>query len=192
MTKLVWDKVNERPFEFGVDRGVLNGPSNLVLPWNGLISVDEVEINESEFRPQLDGETYANFQFGGVYQCVVKAFSFPYAFSEIIGIKDFSFRTSIEDVGYKLHFVHNALASQTKQQAKTLSDKTEAEIFEWLINATPPQQTSIKFKPSSHMVVNSLNVDAASLTELENLLYGTALVNPVFPTQQDIIDLVGV
>jgi hypothetical protein len=88
--------------------------------------------------------------------------------------------------------VHNALASQTKQQAKTLSDKTEAEIFEWLINATPPQQTSIKFKPSSHMVVNSLNVDAASLTELENLLYGTALVNPVFPTQQDIIDLVGV
>jgi hypothetical protein len=60
MTRLVWDQVNERDYELGLDRGVfypLNGPGHA---WNGLISVEE-SPSEGDFRPRyLDGRKLGN------------------------------------------------------------------------------------------------------------------------------------
>ena len=46
MTALVWDQVGERLYETGVDRGVLYLPGGSAVPWNGLISINEMVSRE--------------------------------------------------------------------------------------------------------------------------------------------------
>lgn len=204
MAVIVWDKIKERSYEHGVDRGVIHVPGSLVLPWNGLVSVDETENNESEVHAQFDGITYANLKFGGFFQALVSAYTFPNQFLEIIGLKEaltglyltgqprllfnFSYRTQVGDNDYKLHFVHNAIASPVKRGFDSVSDNIRPEIFEWLINAKPPETDGIK--PSAHMVVKSTDVDPAALIDLETLLYGTVSVDPYFPSQLEILNLI--
>lgn len=203
MTKLVWDSVTERPYSYGVDRGVLHIPGSSVIPWNGLISVDEDEADGTELTSYFDGMKYANFQFGGFYEADVKAFGFPASANTILGLKEvfpglsltaqprvtfnFAYRTLLGESQYKIHIVHNALAVQTKHSASTISDSVEVEEMAWAITATPPSAST--FRPCSHMVIDTTNTNPSVLTVLENALYGTVSVAPYFPTQAQIITM---
>lgn len=41
MPGLVWDRVGDRTYESGLDRGVLYLPDGSAVPWNGLTSIVE-------------------------------------------------------------------------------------------------------------------------------------------------------
>lgn len=54
MAILEWDKVGERTYQAGLDRGVLYLNDGTVVPWNGLISVEE--SSDAELKSfYLDG-----------------------------------------------------------------------------------------------------------------------------------------
>lgn len=203
MTKLVWDSSYAGTYEIGVDKGVISSVLGGIAPWNGLISVEEQEGDSKIVRAQYEGLTHVNLHLGGFYRGNITAYAFPDAFNTINGfiaavpgftltkqkkeIFNFSYRTKIGELGYKIHFVHNVIASQVKAGASSKKDAPTPNLFKWRIEAMPPSSTT--YKPTAHIVVDSTKVDSANLVLLENMLYGTVGTSPIFPTQQEIIDL---
>jgi hypothetical protein len=201
MAVIEWDKLDERYYYSGVDRGIIDLPGVALVPWNGLISVDVIEADIEEVRSVFDGRIYVNQHFGGFFEAKIKAFTFPPGMGAVMGHIEpypglnltaqtrasfnFSFRTMINtDEGYRLHLVYNAMAPHVDKQSETISDDPDAEIFEWIITTLPPKP--VMFKPTAHIVINSPTTDPAVLSEIEDLLYGTVSTDPQFPSQMEV------
>lgn len=214
MTRLLWDQVGEREYETGVDHGVLYlsdvaGAYDTGVAWNGLTTVTE-SPSGAEATPQYaDNIKYLNLvsaeQFGGT----IEAFTYPDEFSRCDGTEEptpgvrigqqsrrtfgLSYRTLVgndvdaTDYGYKLHLVYGALAAPSEKAYGTVNDTPEALTFSWEISTTPVQVPG--FKPTATLVVDSNDVDAGALAELEDILYGTAGADPRLPLPSEVIAL---
>src|SRR5687768_7807230 len=132
MTVLEWDKVGERLFETGVDRGVLYIPTAGVydngVAWNGLTTVTESPSGAESTPQYADNIKYLNLTSAEEFGATVEAFTYPPEFAQFDGSvvlhggvglgqqarRSFglSYRTKIgndvsgSDLGYKLHLVY--------------------------------------------------------------------------------------
>jgi hypothetical protein len=210
MTRLVWDAVGERFYETGVDHGVLYiGTAGYA--WPGLVSVTESTAG-GEPRPYyVDGFKYLNLAAAEEFEATIEAFSAPPEFAPCDGINTmyagllitnqprrafgFSYRTKIgndvdgSDHAYKLHLVYNALAAPSEQAYSTLSDQAEAPTRSWKLTTLAPKIYG--YRPTAHFVVDSRNTPSATLTELEDFLYGTDTTASAMPTVRELMELFG-
>ena len=197
MSKLVWDVLNERVYELGVDHGVLylngTGSYDLSYVWNGLTSVQENPEGGELTDQYADNIKYFSLQSTEKYKATVEAFTYPDAWGECDGSAEvstgvyfgqqnrksfgFSYRTKIgnaeegQDVGYKLHLVYGCKAAPSSKNYETINDSPSAITFSWEIDSTPVSVDG--YKPVSHIAIDSTKVDATKLAQLEDLLYGT-------------------
>ena len=93
------------------------------------------------------------------------------------------------DAGYKLHLVYGALAAPSEKAYATINDSPEALSFSWTISTTPVSVANLK--PTASITVDSTKVNAAALTQLEDILYGTAGADPRLPLPEA-LDIEGV
>jgi hypothetical protein len=213
MTKLKWDQVGEKFYETGVDQGVLYLPNttgvyNNGFPWNGLVSVSESPSGAESNKQYADNTVYLNLVSAEEFSATVEAFTYPEEFAECDGTavpaagvyvgqqrrKSFglSYRTRVgndidaADFGYKLHLIYGALAAPTEKAYTTINDSPEAITFSWELSTTPIEVGS-GLKPTATLTIDSTKVSAAKLADLENLLYGTAGVDPQLPTPAAVI-----
>lgn len=210
MTALVWDAVGERRFETGVDRGVLYLPDGTVVPWNGLISV--AETLSREVKPYyIDGIKFLDHHVPGSYAAKLQAFTYPDELDALIGTLEFapgvfvhdqgqpklfnlSYRTGVGndlvglDHGYKVHVLYNVLAVPSDVAMSTLADQVAPQAFEWSLFGTPSQMFGIR--PTSHISLESRTIDAALLSSIEDLLYGSEDADPALPGLVDLLGLV--
>lgn len=213
MTKLTWDQVGEKFYETGVDQGVLYLPNstgvyNNGFPWNGLVSVSESPSGAESNKQYADNTVYLNLVSAEEFSATVEAFTYPEEFAECDGTavpaagvyvgqqrrKSFglSYRTRIgndidaADYGYKLHLIYGALAAPTEKAYTTINDSPEAITFSWELSTTPIEVGS-GLKPTATLTIDSTKVAANKLADLENLLYGTAGVDPQLPTPAAVI-----
>jgi hypothetical protein len=214
MAPLTWDEVGDRLYEVGVDHGVLYLPDaagiyNTGFAWNGLTTVTE-SPSGAESNPQYaDNIKYLNLysveEFGGT----IEAFTYPDEFAECDGTfvpsegvavgqqarKQFglSYRTKVgndiegSDFGYKLHLVYGCTAAPSEKAYATINDSPEAISFSWEVTSIPVPVAD--HKPTSLIVIDSTAVDAADLTALEALLYGTGAIEAALPTPDAVIAL---
>lgn len=214
MTKLTWDASGKRFYETGVDRGVLYIPTNGVydfgVAWNGLTAVTE-SPSGAEATPQYaDNIKYLNLLSAEEFGCTIEAFMYPDEFGQCDGTArprpgisigqqprktfGFAYRTKVgndidgADHGYKIHIVYGALAAPSEKAYNTINDSPEAMTFSWEVTTTAVEVPG--FKPSATLVIDSRDVAAADLQELEDILYGTAGVNPRLPLPEEILGLV--
>lgn len=212
MTKLVWDKVGERTYETGVDRGVLflpdnNGVYSNGFAWNGLTAVTE-SPSGAEASPQYaDNIKYLNLvsaeEFGGT----IEAFTYPDEFAACDGtarpspgvsigqqtrkVFGLAYRTLVgndiqgTDYGYKLHLIYGALAAPSEKAYNTVNDSPEAITFSWEISTTPVEVPG--FKPSATLTIDSTKEDPAAIAALEAILYGTPGTDPRLPLPAEVI-----
>ena len=79
--ELKWDKVGERLFETGVDRGVLYSPNNGVydsgVAWNGLVSVSEAPSGAEATAQYADNIKYLNLVSAEEFGATIEAFTYP-------------------------------------------------------------------------------------------------------------------
>lgn len=198
MAPLVWDQVGERTYETGVDRGVLYTPNPTTgayeagVAWNGLTTVTE-SPSGAEASPQYaDNIKYLNLIGAETLGLTIEAFTYPDEFAVMDGsvspeagvvigqqgrgVFGLCYRTRIGDdiagtgAGYKLHLVYGCQASPSERAYGTINDSPEAIAFSWDIATTPVPVTGLA--PSSLVVVDSTKITAASLTALEDALYG--------------------
>lgn len=219
MSKLVWDQVGERYYETGVDQGVLyvlgtNGVYEDGVPWNGLTGVTE-SPSGAEANPQYaDNVKYLNLvsaeEFGGT----VEAFTYPPEFAVCDGSATpepgvtigqqgrrtfgLAYRTRVgndidgPDHGYKIHIIYGALAAPSEKAYATINDSPEAITFSWEITTTPVpvgEVGGVTYKPTASLTVDSREVDASALADLEDLLYGTVGTDATLPDPATVIGL---
>lgn len=216
MTVLEWDKVSEKVFEAGVDRGVLylpNAQGEYVegFAWNGLISVAESPSGAESNKQYANNRVYLNLTSAEEFAATIEAFTYPDKFAECDGSAELapgvfvsqqrrktfglSYRSLVgndvdnTDYGYKLHLVYEGLAAPTEKTFTTLNESPEAGTFSWEISTTPVNVPG--HRPSATIVIDSTKVDAGNLADLEQILYGTAGVDARLPLPTEIISLFG-
>jgi hypothetical protein len=198
MTRLAWDKVGERRYETGVDRGVLFIPNNLGsyvngYAWNGLTSVTESPSGAESNKQYADNQVYLNLvsaeEFGGT----IEAFTYPSQFEQCDGTatptagvavgqqarKSFglAYRTRVGndlsgvDYGYKIHLIYNCLAAPTEKAFATINDSPEAITFSWELSTTPvdPETNGTDGKPLRPTAQLTIDSTKVDATALANL-----------------------
>lgn len=217
MSQITWDKVGERFYEAGVDHGVIysydteNKEYNGGEAWNGLTSVNESPSGAEASPTYADNIKYLNLVSAEDYGSTIECLFYPDTFAECNGeraiatgvtigqqprkIFGFCYRTQLAndtegiEYGYKLHLVYNCLAAPSEKSHGTINDSPEAGTMSYTISTTPVEVTG--YKPTAHVVIDSTTTDAAKLTALEAILYGTENTDPRLPFPDEIAELVG-
>lgn len=211
MAELVWDAIGSRFFEAGCEKGVLYPGSDPGVAWSGLVSVNE-QVSGGEHTPYYyDGRKYYDDIGHEDYQALLSAFTYPVEFEPYDGIREMapgvlvtrqrrgsfglSYRSGLgndvvgTDYGYKIHILWNAKVSPAPRLSTTFTATLAPALLQWTINAVPP--SSDGYKPTAHFTLDSTRIEPDALTELEAILYGTALDDPRLPTQAEVIGLAG-
>lgn len=202
MTKVIWDESGSREYFAGVDRGVLYPVIGSGVPWNGLVSVNELEESNLVVN-HVDGIAFRQSSGGDSFSATLRAFTYPDEFNECNGFADgliaqqprvpfgLSYRTLIGndleglDLGYKIHLVYNALVAPTPGEYETIADSVETSLFEWPITTTPLAISGVG--PSAHLIIDSTIAYPEVISELEDVLYGTPTTEPHLPTPTEIL-----
>jgi len=209
MTALEWDKVGDRRYETGIDRGVLFPPSGSAVPWNGLTSVTETVSREVKSY-YLDGVKYLDRHIPGSYAAKLSAFTYPDELDVLLGTAEYapgvflhdqraklfhlSYRTLVgndidgTDHGYKIHVVYNVLAVPSDRASDSLDDSTDLSPFEWDLSGTP--NVMFGMRPTAHLSLDSRRIDATLLETLEEMIYGTDDDDPSLPLLVDLLAVV--
>jgi hypothetical protein len=211
MATLVWDKVGERVYQTGIDRGVLYLQDGRAVAWNGLTSVEDSTAQTLKSF-YLDGVKYLDNILPGDFSGKLKAFTYPDEFDDVNGIvtpspgleyhdqpaKSFnlSYRTILlndvqgESYGYKIHLLYNLVANADTYAFASLKGASNTPIeFAWALTGTPPRVA--KFRPTVHISIDSIETPPDLLQSIENILYGTVDSAPSLPTIGQILDMFG-
>lgn len=164
MTTLAWDRVGERLYETGTDRGVLyipntNGVYDDGFAWNGLTAVTESPEGAEPTALYADNIKYVNLMSIEEFKGTIEAFTYPDEFGQCDGTAQpetgvyvgqqrrhtfgFSWRTRLgndtegDDYGYKVHMVWGAVCSPSEKAYATINDSPEAVNFSWEFWTTP-------------------------------------------------------
>ena len=216
MAVLTWDNVGERLFETGVDKGVLYIPNNGVYDtgyaWNGLTAVTESPSGAEATAQYADNIKYLNIVANEQWKGTISAYTYPDEFGLCDGTVEpvpglfigqqarqpfgFAYRSRIgndvqaQDFGFKLHLIYNALASPSKKEYGTISDKVEPIEFSWDVSSTPVNLTG--YRPTSSLTIDSTTMDAAKLNSLMDILYGNESTDGRLPWPDEVLSLLGI
>jgi len=219
MTKLAWDQTGQRRYEAGVDHGVLYIPDGSGAyangyAWNGLVTVTE-SPSGAEASPQYaDNIKYLNLVSAEEFGATIEAFTYPDEFGQCDGTAQpeagvlvgqqsrrsfgLAYRTRVgndlegTDYGYKLHLIYGALAAPSEKAYGTINDSPEAITFSWELTTTPTSVGTIEgtdYKPTASLTIDSTQVNAGALSDLEDILFGTAGSDPRLPPPAEVIAL---
>lgn len=197
---LHWDGVGEKKFEAGVDQGVLfvtdsTGAYGTGTAWSGLTAVNESPSGAEENKHYADNIKYASILSAEDFGYTIEAFQSPKEFDVCDGTAEiapgvtisqqarkafgFSWRTLIGndvqdlgDAGYILHIAYGCKAQPSEKSRGTVNESPEPTTFSWTVATTPVNVTG--HKPTAHLQINSMNVDADKLAAFEQILYGKA------------------
>lgn len=207
--RIVWSDPGTRFFDAGLDRGVLypKGSASPV-PWDGLVAVEqtggeEVTTYFSEGRP------YLHLPRPKEYSAVIRAYTYPDAFSAIMGVPeiadgmyldsqigesfDLSYRTLVGngveglEHGYKIHLVYNATVAPEAVTYESFSGSINPIEFAWSINAVPERVEG--YRPSAHIVIDTRHMAPHKVARIEEMLYGGDLTDASMPRPSEIFDI---
>lgn len=190
MSILKWGE-GPRLFDSGLDHGVLY-LNDTAVPWNGLVSVDEVDTGVVNGDFYFEGNRLALSQDTGDFKAKISAYTYPDIFSEYNGYgphneyKRFgmSYRTQHGD-GYKLHLVYNVLVRDTSRSWTSIKKTIDPSLFAWDINASVIEVKGAS--PASHLVMEV--DDSSAFKEIERILYGSDVTEPRLPDPSELIEL---
>ncbi len=206
MPAIVWDKIGDRVYETGLDKGVLYLPDGSAVPWNGLTSIIE-QFDKKSSPVYYDGMKISDLVVLGDFEASMKAVTYPDEFVELEGLASLRkgvfvgdqrpqmfglcYRTQIGNdlegdvAGYKIHIIYNVTAvPHEKAYASVTADPALVE-FEWDITAVPEELPG--FRPTAHIILDSRDFDPWLLEELEEMFYGNTSATAVLLPMPDLV-----
>lgn len=198
---LEWDKIGEKKFEAGCDRGVLYPGVNGLYPkgvvWNGFTNVNESPEGGDAQDFYADNIKYGSLRGTENYGGTIECYTYPDEWKACDGRKELvpgvtiaqqnrksfglSYRsligndTELLDYGYTIHLVYNASASPSEKSRATINESPEAGTMSYEFKTTPVPVTRIQnAKATSHIEIDSTKVTKAQLDAIEAILYGQA------------------
>ena len=214
MSKLVWDKVGERYYETGVDRGVLfpmgkGGKYDAGVAWSGLTAINE-NPSGGEANPfYADNIKYLNIMGTEDFGFGIEAYTYPDECEACDGSAEIapgvtagqqtrkvfglSYRTLIgndtegTDHGYKIHLVYGAQASPSQRNRNSVNESPEPTAMSWDATTTPVDIPG--FKPAAHLTISSTKTSPEKMAALEAILYGSESAEPHLPMPDELVEL---
>jgi hypothetical protein len=186
--------------------------------WNGLTGVTESPSGAESNKQYADNTVYANLKSAEEFGATIEAFTYPDAFGRCDGTSEpqpglqlnlqgretfgFSYRTRVgndltDDAGYKIHLVYGADAAPSEVTRTTVNDSPELAAFSWEVTTTPITPsgtnpvTTKPYRPTAHLIIDTTKMPAAKVTQIEDLIYGTAGAEPRLPFPDEIISIAG-
>ena len=217
MAQLVWDKISERTYETGVEKGVLyiqgeDGSYGNGEAWNGLINVTETPSGAEPSPFFANNKKYLNILSLEELSTSITAYDSPESFDACDGMgsiapgvvmgqqirKSFGLcyktlygnDTKATEYGYKIHLVYGCMASPSERAYNTANESPEPIEFSWECTTTPIEGPT-GTKPSSIVIIDSTTADPTKLKALEDILYGTADTEPRLPLPTEVSTLLG-
>ena len=191
MSKLVWDKVGERYYETGVDRGVLfpmgkGGKYDAGVAWSGLTAINE-NPSGGEANPfYADNIKYLNIMGTEDFGFGIEAYTYQDEWEACDGSAEIapgvtagqqtrkvfglSYRTLIgndtegTDHGYKIHLVYGAQASPSQRNRNSVNESPEPTAMSWDATTTPVDIPG--FKPAAHLTISSTKTSPEKMAAL--------------------------
>ena len=203
--ELIWDDFGSHKYEVGIDRGVFYPKNGIGVPWNGLVSVSELEGDTSSGKIIfVDGQRRATELGIGTFAAILSAVTYPDEFEKYDGYDDMgasnqrrksfdlSYRSYLSNEiddrrGYLIHLVYNALATPTTHENYSVNESVNPLVFSWGISTTPVVIPDAR--ATSHFVIDSTKAYPETLIWLEEQLYGTSLINPHMPSALEVLAL---
>lgn len=196
----IGEREYETGVDHGVLYPVANNAYGKGVAWNGLSKVTESPSGGEETAIYADNIKYlslmSNEDFGGT----IEAYMSPTEFDacdgtatvatgvtvEQQGRKSFGFAyrtllgndTDGNDYGEKIHLVYGAKAQPSSKDRSTVNDSPEATALSWEFKTTPVVINSINpatgkpYKPTSHLIIKSTEVDNEKYIAFQEILYG--------------------
>lgn len=197
MSRLTWDGIGEKKFEYGVSNGVLfkyDATKNkwIGYAWNGLTNVTESPEGGDAEDFYADNIKYASLRGIETLSGSIECFTYPDEFEPCIGHVELAngihigqqnreafaiaYRSETGDdtnpnSGYKLHFVYNCTANAAEMSHDTQEDSPNLEPLSFDFDSTPVSVSG--HKPCSSLTIDSRGIDSSKLTIIENAIYGT-------------------
>lgn len=216
--KLVWDKIGERTFETGVDRGVLfkatTDPENPYaegVAWSGLSAVNESPSGGDATTVYADNIAYLTMRAAEKYASTIEAYTYPDEFAECNGEKEvvkgvrlgqqtrtsfaLSYRTLVgndlqgTDYNEKLHIVYGLSVSPSEKSHQTVNENVEANAMSWSAESTPVAVNYENCKATSSIEIDKKNVGAEKYKTITDIIWGTDTTASRLPMPDEIISL---
>lgn len=197
------------PFAAGESGGVAKPGKGVA--WSGLTSVEESPSGGDVSKIYADNIDYLALTSVEEYGYTIGAYTYPDEFEECDGSKEiapgvsigqqrrkhfaFAYRSFVgndtdgTDHGYKLYLIYNSLAAPSSKTHSTVNDSPEAGELSWECSTVKIDTGIEGMKPTSCLVIDSTKVDAAKLKKVEDVLYGTAELEPAMPTPAEVLTL---
>lgn len=216
MTAIVWDKLDERFFDMGVDHGVLyDGVAGEYVDgvaWNGLVNVTQSPSGAEPNKQYADNIVYVNLLSAEEFSATVEAYMAPRKFDKYNGVArtdngllisgqtrpvfGFSWRTGRgtaenAEAGYVINMAYGCQASPSEKAHATKSDTPEPVTFSWSLSTTPVAVEG--HGPTAYISVDSTDpsVTPANLAALELILYGDDSNAPRLPLPDEVEEILG-
>ena len=209
MTRIDWDRVGEHFFEAGIDRGVLYVDGNPGVPWIGLVNFNQSQSGGEAAERYLDGIKISNRTSPEQFEGTLEAYTYPVEFEPCDGTYradnglritqqrrwPFSmvYRSKVgNDIAglekaYKIHLMYNLRAQPSDRGYRTLVEQNEPLTFSWKI--TSRAVAVLGHRPSAHYIIDSRDIPAELLTQVEDILYGTESTSPSIPSPGELLFL---
>ena len=202
MSRLIWDRTQERIYETGTDHGVLylrnsDGTYSDGVVWNGLTSVSLNPSGAEASAFWADNVKYLNLLSAEELGFTIEAYSYPRQFRNCLGRREvvpgfmvsqqkremfgFSFRSLIgnaeqgTDYSYKLHVIYGCMASPSERSYATVNDSPEAVTLSWEISTLPIRVDDMK--TTAEFEFDGKRFKSLGLMNvlhaIEDVLYGT-------------------
>lgn len=216
MVKLVWDQAGERLYETGTSKGVLfpqgvTGAYETGVAWNGLSGVTKSNDGAEANPIYADNMKYLELMSAENLKGTISAYTYPTEFEACDGSATVNpgvyvgqqtrrpfgmvYSTVVgndtkgNNFGEKMHFIYNAKVSPSERAYETINEDPSAITFSWEYSTVPVDLSDIGLEPSAGITVSRHEVDEAAWKSLQDLVYGTAELEPTLPTIQEIIAL---
>lgn len=213
--KLVWDTVGNREYTTGIEKVALfvqksNGDYDKGVAWFGVTGITEKPTGAEVSKFYADNQKYLNITSIEEFEATIEAYTSPEEFDVCDGTVEIATGvtvaqqtrrpfglayvsrigndTELDAHGYEIHLVYGAVAQPSEVAHKTINESVEVDPLSWEIKTTPVAVTG--FKPTSHVVINSLKADAAKLAAFEKILYGDTDTDPRLPLPDEVATLV--
>lgn len=210
MSKMVWDQIGERRYETGIEQVALFPQENGLYPkgvaWNGITALNLTPSGAEPTPLFANDRKYLTLMSVEELGGTIEAYTYPDEWMECDGSaelvpgvyvgqqarKPFGLagKTLIGNDtdgikhGYKLHIVYGGLASPTEQSHSTVNDSPEASTLSWEFSTTPVAVPG--HETSSYICIDSTKVDAAKLSALEAIIYGSEEAEPRLPLPEEV------
>lgn len=187
MSRLTWE---DRSYDLGVDQGVYFTLDGAGEPWNGLKAIVEDET-DSEERPKFfDGQKINVNRLTGYFSGTIQAYNYPESFYLDTMLrrrpKRFGLSYRAGDFGnQKIHLVYNV----TVKDSAYVYRQVDPDLLNWDFTTLPIEIPVPGVQRAAHIVVNTVDAYSSTVSQLEDVLYGTDAENSRLPSPGEVLDI---